>query len=275
MTAPSESQRPRPLTHARRTVAALRALAPPPPPTLEPRVLEEIGLADAYLRLDSPIGTIYVAWNGLGVSAVGRETDPAEFEAQFADRFGRPIRFELNPPATLVAALRRRLDGDRRAPLRFDLRDRSPFERDVLEKAAEIPRGEVRSYGWVAREIGRPRAMRAVGTALGGNPIPLFIPCHRVVRGDGTIGEYGLGGPAVKRRLLAWEGVDPDGLERLARSGVRFVGSDTTGIYCLPTCRHARRISDSHRRVFRTPAHAESAGYRACLDCRPALALTG
>ena len=259
----------------RGSLRALRAVAPEPPATLASGVLEEVGLGDRYLRLDSVVGTVYVAWNGLGISAVELESEPMEFEEEFRARFRRPIRFEPNPPADLVAALERRLDGDRRAPLRFDLRDRSPFERDVLEKALEIPRGEVRSYGWIAREIGRPRAMRAVGTALGGNPIPLFIPCHRVVRGDGTIGEYGLGGPTVKRRLLSWEGADPEGLERLARSGVRYVGSDTTKVFCLPTCRHARRITEAHRRPFRSADGAQEAGYRACLDCRPTLALAG
>jgi O-6-methylguanine DNA methyltransferase len=263
------------LAGARADVRAMRRLAGHPPATLAPAVLEDVGLADRYLRLETPIGDVFVAWNGLGISAVDREVHQATFEADFRARFGRPVRFEPRPPQDVVRAVRRRLEGDRRAPLRFDLRGRSPFERDVLEKAAEIPRGEVRSYGWVAREIGRPRAMRAVGSALGGNPIPLLIPCHRVVRGDGTIGEYGLGGPEAKRRLLAWEGVDPDGLERLARAGIRYVGSDTTRIFCLPTCRHARRIGDAHRRLFHTAHEAETEGYRACLDCRPALALAG
>ena len=62
-------------------------------------------------------------------------------------------------------------------------------------KALEIPRGEVRPYGWIAAEIGRPKAVRAVGTALGHNPVPLIVPCHRVVRSDGMIGQYSLGGP--------------------------------------------------------------------------------
>jgi O-6-methylguanine DNA methyltransferase len=85
---------------------------------------------------------------------------------------------------------------------------------DVLMKALEIPRGEVRTYGWIAREIGRPKAVRAVGTALAKNPIPLFIPCHRVVRSDGSIGQYGCGGPVNKRRLLLHEGVPESALGR-------------------------------------------------------------
>ena len=65
----------------------------------------------------------------------------------------------------------------------------------MLTKTLEIPSGEVRPYGWVAREIGRPKAVRAVGSALGRNPVPVLIPCHRVVRSDGHVGNYGLGVP--------------------------------------------------------------------------------
>ena len=67
------------------------------------------------------------------------------------------------------------------------------------------------------------------------------MPCHRVVRTDGTIGQYSLGGPGNKRTILTDEGVDLPRLEELASSGIRFIGSDTTKIFCLPTCRHARR----------------------------------
>jgi O-6-methylguanine DNA methyltransferase len=136
-------------------------------------------------------------------------------------------------------------------------------------KALEIPRGEVRPYGWIAAEIGRPKAVRAVGTALGHNPVPLIVPCHRVVRSDGTLGQYSLGGPENKRTILAAEGADPDELEGLARAGVRFVGSDTTHIYCMPTCRDARRVTDRHLVQFSSARVAAAAGYRPCLHCRP------
>jgi O-6-methylguanine DNA methyltransferase len=137
-------------------------------------------------------------------------------------------------------------------------------------KALEIPRGEVRPYGWIAAEIGRPRAVRAVGTALAHNPVPLVVPCHRVVRSDGSIGQYSLGGPAAKRTVLAAEGLDPDELEAGARAGLRYLGSDTTHIVCLPTCHNAKRITPRHRVPFRSLAAATTAGYRACRECRPA-----
>jgi O-6-methylguanine DNA methyltransferase len=76
----------------------------------------------------------------------------------------------------------------------------------VLAKLLEIPRAQVRSYAWVAKEIGNPRAVRAVASAIGKNPIPILIPCHRVVRSDGQIGEF-IFGPMFKHRLLENEGV--------------------------------------------------------------------
>ena len=173
-------------------------------------------------------------------------------------------------PATLRRLIDRRLAGDRSARVPLDLRGRSPFELDVLRKAAEIPRGEVRPYGWIAAEIGRPNAVRAVGTALGHNPIPLIVPCHRVVRTDGTIGQYSLGGPENKRAILAAEGLDPEALEAAARRGERLVGSSTTKIFCWPTCRHARRVRAEYRRSFTSRSAAEAAGYRGCKICRPA-----
>ena len=118
-------------------------------------------------------------------------------------------------------------------------------------------------------EIGHPAAVRAVGTALGHNPVPLLIPCHRVVRSDGHIGQYSLGGPENKRTLLEWEGADPDELERLAKAGIRYIGSDTTHIVCHPTCHHARRVTDRHRITFRSMDEAARSGYRPCKICRP------
>ncbi len=241
------------------------------PKTLLPAVLVRLGLGDAYGVLKTPIGPAFVAYNAHGVSAVSRGGSTEEFEATFQARFGRPVRRVDRLPAALEGRLRRALRGTGRRSVRFDLRGVSEFERAVLRKALDIPRGEVRPYGWIAREIGRPAAVRAVGTALGRNPIPLLIPCHRVVRSDGRIGEYAFGS-RLKRTVLAAEGVDVEGLDALARAGIHYHGSDTTRIYCLPTCRNARRISPKHRVAFRSAGEACAAGYRPCEVCRPALA---
>jgi O-6-methylguanine DNA methyltransferase len=252
-----------------RVEAALRDLRVPAPPALISGSLVAVGLADGLARFDTAIGTVVVAWNGRGISMVDAAADEAAAITRHMAITGRPIASGADMPAPLRRAIERRLAGDRRVDVPLDLRGRAAFERTVWMKALEIPRGEVRPYSWIAAEIGRPKAVRAVGTALGHNPVPLVVPCHRVVRTDGTIGQYSLGGPAVKRRVLTSEGLDLERLERFAARGVRFLGSDTTRIVCHPTCRHARRITDAHRVAFRSLGEATAAGFRACRDCRP------
>ncbi len=88
---------------------------------------------------------------------------------------------------------------------KLDLSTTTPFRRTVWEAARLIPYGETRSYLWVARQIGRPEAARAVGQALGRNPLPVIVPCHRVVASDGTLGGF-TGGLDLKRQLLRLEG---------------------------------------------------------------------
>ena len=248
---------------------ALAGLREPAPAGLAHATLVAVGLADDYAVMTSPVGPLRVAWNGRGVSAVEEAPDDAAFEARFRARTGRTARRREAIPDVLLRKIERRMAGDRRNRINLDLRGSTPFERAVWMKALEIPRGEVRPYGWIAAEIGRPKAVRAVGTALGHNPVPLIVPCHRVVRSDGMIGQYSLGGPANKRTILTAEGADPDALESLARSGVRYFGSDTTRIFCLPTCHDARRVTERHLVHFPSARAAAAAGYRPCLHCRP------
>ena len=230
-----------------------------------------VGLADEYLTADSVIGPVYVAFNGRGLSATAAATGDGAadaFEAAFAARFKRSIRPAARPDPELRRSVERALLEGHGRGTRLDLRGLSPFALDVLATARRIPRGEVRPYGWVAGEIGRPAAMRAVGTALGHNPMPLLIPCHRVVRTDGLIGSYAWGS-GVKRALLAAEGLDPEALERRSRAGEHLVGSASTHVVCWPTCRHVRRIGERNRVPFRSLAVARASGYRPCRDCRP------
>lgn len=256
---------------SRQLVRNLRGLTAPTAPTgLLPNILGELGLADRYFTHDSTLGTLLIAFSTEGIAAVGRGQEHEAFIANYEQRHGRSLRAITAPPAPLARSVARQLAGER-TNLRFDLRMLSEFERATLLKALDIPGGEVRPYGWIAREIGRSGAVRAVGSALGRNPIPLLIPCHRVVRSDGRIGEYIFGGEA-KRAVLAAEGLSPDGIEAEARSGVRYHASDKGGIYCFPTCRHARRITTPHRVTFASDAAAQRAGYRPCKVCRPALA---
>ncbi len=121
----------------------------------------------------------------------------------------------------------------------FDLADRPAWDRTVLREVARIPWGETASYGEIARRVGAPRAARAVGGAVGRNPLSLLIPCHRVIAADGTIGGYGGDAwgsrddrLAIKRALLAREGVrlrdeDPGTVGRVGRVGFESEGPAT------------------------------------------------
>jgi len=233
------------------------------------RLLTHVGMADSYALFQTVLGPVYVAWNRSGVSAAARMSSALEFEAWFRKDVGRPLT-PGSAPSDLAAGIEDELRGSRR--LRFDLRGLTPFEQAVLRKTREIPRGEVRPYGWVAREIGHPAAVRAVGTALANNPIPYFIPCHRVVRTDGHIGNYGGGGPEAKRAILTMEGVQVNRLAELAHAGVRYHGVRTTKVYCFPTCHHVRRANERNIVPFRDENAALAAGYRPCKHCRPAAA---
>jgi O-6-methylguanine DNA methyltransferase len=191
-------------------LARLRGVAPP---SVAAGALLGTGLVDGYRLFESPIGEVVVAFNPAGVSAV----DLAEDEAfvRFETRFGRHLA-EALPPHGWERMIARAIELGRPGSLPLDLRSSTAFQQEVLIEAATIPRGEVRSYGWVARRAGSPKAARAVGSVMASNPVPLIVPCHRVVRSDGDIGRYSLGGPHRKRELLAHEGIDPEAVARLA-----------------------------------------------------------
>ena len=244
--------------------AALSTLAEPAPARLGHATLVAVGLADDYAVIDSPIGPLRVAWNGRGVSAVEGAPDDARVRGAAsspgpgAPRDARRRRCRPTSPgrssAASPATASNRID--------LDLRGTTEFEQAVWMKALEIPRGEVRPYGWIAAEIGRPKAVRAVGTALGHNPVPLIVPCHRVVRSDGMIGQYSLGGPAQQaddpRRARAPTRTSS---RRWRGPAIRYFGSDTTHIYCLPTCHDARRVTERHLVAF--PSARRGVGRRA------------
>jgi O-6-methylguanine DNA methyltransferase len=242
--------------------ASLADLRVAPPTDLMDRI------AARWVQVSGPTGPLYVASTDAGISYVriGAAVHDAddEFVAAFRERFRRPLLPAEKPPAGLLPALRR----GRATDLAFDLSGCTDFERDVLRAAQRIPAGQVRPYGWIAHQIGRPKAVRAVGTALGHNPVPVLIPCHRVVRSDGDIGEYVFNRP-VKESLLAGEGTNLAELADLAGRGMHYVASDSTGIVCFPSCAAARRITSAHRHEFRNIAQAEHAGYRTCQLCRP------
>ncbi|HUO46975.1 MAG TPA: methylated-DNA--[protein]-cysteine S-methyltransferase [Acidimicrobiia bacterium] len=224
------------------------------------------GLMDGYARYETVLGEVSVTFNVRGVSSV--DLTIGDFEGRFRSRFGRPLT-NARPPSAWQKAIGRALEVGRPGALPIDFGALTGFQREVLEMATTIPRGQVRPYSWLARQTGRSGAARAVGSTMARNPVPLIVPCHRVVRSDGRIGEYSLGGASNKWSLLESEGAGPSELEEMAAAGVRYLGSDSTGIFCHPTCNNARRITPTHLRRFRTKGSAASNGFRPCLVCQP------
>jgi O-6-methylguanine DNA methyltransferase len=162
---------------------------------------------DQYVLARSPIGDVFVAFSDAGVSCVVRADQVRDFESAYIGWFGRAARRRARVPADVARVLDRGLDAGSGPKLTYDLRHLRAFDRAVLLETTSIPRGQTRSYGQLAVDVGAPRAARAVGTALSHNPVPLLIPCHRVIRSDGSAGEWGSGGADLKRLLLEREGV--------------------------------------------------------------------
>lgn len=166
----------------------------------------------AYTVCETSIGDVYVAWTRDGIASLAcAVSSPEEFLAKVRGQRGETPERSDRRQAELTAALEGWLGGQPYEGA-IDLNGLTPFTRAVLEQTSAIPRGQVRSYGWIAAAIGRPGAVRAVGSALRRNPVPLLVPCHRVVRGSSHLGLYSNGGPEWKARLLRIEGVDVEGL---------------------------------------------------------------
>jgi methylated-DNA-[protein]-cysteine S-methyltransferase len=179
------------------------------PTTLDNRFREAAaaaGLLDVSFDVaETPIGQLLVAVTDRGLCRISYDPEPDRETEQLARTFGvRVLR-----SARAVDEVKRELDeyfeGHRRTfDLAVDLRGRSEFSRLVLEQLAKVPFGEVTTYGSLAARTGRPRAARAVGTIMNRNPIPIVLPCHRVVGSTGSLVGYG-GGLERKRRLLDLE----------------------------------------------------------------------
>jgi O-6-methylguanine DNA methyltransferase len=222
------------------------------------------GLAEGYDLYPSAVGTVAVTFNPEGVSSL--ELASEDFHTRFTTRTGRTL-IRAEAPKAWARHLPGAIEAGTPGKVPVDLRLATPFQERVLRITTQIPRGEVRPYGWLAKEVRSPGATRAVGSVMARNPIPLMIPCHRVVRSDGHMGNYSLGGPHLKLHLLEHEGADPQRLEALARQQVRVLGDSDTAVYCLPTCHVVRR---ARRAVsFHSVAEARGAGLTPCPECRP------
>jgi methylated-DNA-[protein]-cysteine S-methyltransferase len=246
--------------------AAFRGLRRAAPPGLLERVVA--ATQDQYGGVETDLGLVWVGFNVRGILMAHLGTrDPGAFEKVYRERLGRRAT-RGSVPERYAQVIRQAAAGDSGARPPVDLSGLPPFEQEVLRMLARIPRGEVRSYAWLAREIGRPKAVRAVGNALAKNPVPLLLPCHRVVPSSGGVGNY-IFGAETKREILEREGVPIGELEKLSRQGVRYLGCSSTKIYCHPTCRHIRRARPENRIPLADERAAVDSGFRPCQHCRP------
>src|ERR671921_74758 len=201
------------LGEALTVVGAIDAEACEPPPVTLPR-RDRLW----YTRIDSPIGELILAATSEGLREIefGSNTPESDFVTRQRERGLDPVRLEQIEDAEpavrenlqrAASQLNEYFGGQRaRFDVPLDWGAMAPFQRSVLEATASVPFGQLDTYAGIARRIGKPGATRAVGNALGRNPIPVIVPCHRVIRSDATIGGY-TGGLGIKHRLLAIEGV--------------------------------------------------------------------
>ncbi len=264
---------------------ALGELKSEPPPAADlaqARAELEVGLADLRSRLvnyqvfPSPLGRILIAQSEQGVLLVrflGKRATIAP------GRLSREGGFEAvaggGEVERLYQELVEYLQGKRtRLEWPIDLRmARSDFHRTVLQVTAQVPYGSVISYAGIAREVGKPAAVRAVAQALRWNPVPIAIPCHRVIGASGSLTGYAGNKIELKQRLLAVEGVPAVREERdfrVLREAMYIRNADEPE-YCLPTCGSLPRRSLARLTLFGSRERAEAVGLRPCTTCRPDL----
>ena len=159
-----------------------------------------------YTDVQSPVGVIWAASTDRGLFQLDVSRSEEAFLSSVERRIGGRLEYDPDRFDELRAQLNRYFDGEKMDfQLPIDLRG-TGFQMSVWRAIQRIPYGKISSYGHLATEVGKPRAVRAVGSAVGDNPISIIIPCHRVIRSDGGLGGYG-GGLNVKRYLLRLEGV--------------------------------------------------------------------
>ena len=260
----------------------LRHDAPPAADVAASRSALQARLADLKSRVltygivPSPLGNILVARSEHGVSLV-------EYLGEATTLAGSRLR-ELTDVETVessaeIARLRDELidflAGRRRhLDWRLDLRlAGSDFRRSVLEAAADVPYGAVTSYASIARRVGKPGAERAVAQALRWNPLPIVVPCHRIVGSSGKLTGYAGDKLGLKRQLLDVEGVRTAPVSRdfrVARETM-YVRAGEDRAYCLPTCGDLPAHSLANLTLIASRESVDALGLEPCSDCRPDL----
>jgi len=242
---------------------------------LEARLADLKSRLVAYRVFSSPIGPVLIARSEQGVLLVeylGRERRPER--TQLRRLPGVEAVEDGGETEALHRELVEYLEGRRtRLDWPLDLRlVRSDFYREVLRVTARIPYGAVLSYKGLACEIGRPQAVRAAAQALRWNPLPIVIPCHRVVGTSGALTGYAGGTTEKKQQLLAVEGVPTvkAGHDFRIRRDAMYVLAPGDSEYCLPTCPSVDPFPRGGV-LFASRARAEATGLAPCTSCRPDL----
>jgi methylated-DNA-[protein]-cysteine S-methyltransferase len=241
----------------------------------------ESRLADLRSRLvafgvfASPLGPILIARSEHGVSLVEYLETETSASARLERLAGDNAVEDVPTTAGLFRDLLEYLEGRRtRLDWPLDLSGaRSDFQRRVLEITARLPYGSVTSYGSIAREMGAPTASRAVAQALRWNPVPIVVPCHRVIGSSGDLTGYAGDKVGLKDRLLSLEGVRTqhgEGAVRVNRHAMYLLHVGETE-YCLPTCGSLATTPMAELTLFGSRERAEAAGFAPCTGCRPDL----
>ena len=212
------------------------------------------------LAAESPRGLLALSFldhsdGGATIAAIRQLFDPVEDRA-VAVRVGAEIDRLLDGDASAVAG--RAVD--------FSLVP-SPFRRRAFQRLRTVPAGAVVTYRALAAAIGAPSVQRAIGNTMATNPVAIYVPCHRVIRSDGSVGNYG-GGVDRKLMLLRSEGFKVDRGNRVPAGAV--YGHWLSHIFCRPDCSAVRRAERRQWIIFGDADHARHAGMRACKLCRPA-----
>ena len=243
----------------------------------------EGGLADLRRRLligrvfDSPLGPLLIARSEEGVSLI-EYLDEARGPLRSA--LARHAGLELVEDGAEIEALYRDvldyLTGKRtRLDWPLDLRlARSDFQREVLRATAAVPYGAVTSYLGIAGQIGQGKAVRAVAQALRHNPLPIVVPCHRIVGASGNLTGYAGSRLGLKEQLLGVEGVRTDhatAAPRVARQTLYHYAPNDAHQYCLPTCGEIAQMPIGEVVLYASRDRAEGVGLSPCGDCRPDL----
>lgn len=260
-------------------VGTLRGQRPPAADTDAARAHLFARLADLKSRLvsykvfASPLGPILIAASEHGVALVeylrGGVADSRLFKMAGVDtqEDGGALERLHGELLDYLAGRRTRLEWP--LDLRFA---RSDFERAVLQATAAVPYGAVSSYTGIAGDVGKPSAVRAVAQALRHNPVPIVVPCHRIVGIGGDLVGYAGDRLNLKERLLAVEGVPTvHARSRIAREAMYHYDPNPDRQYCVPSCGSIVTRPLGQVKLFASRELAERSGLSPCVDCRPDL----